>query len=181
MELSKTNNWLQILANVGIVAGLLLVGIQLKQNSDLLKIQLLYQESDRAMGVEALLVGEDGARVWAKSIEDPENLTLAEQRIMEALLWSYTEQLRSVKNLSEVGLLDDMEWRKRVENEAGFFYGSRYSAAWWKNFSPALSKGLRDAIDQQLAQHSVDYTFEYINAPVKSLSQSMPVIDTPTQ
>ena len=48
------------------------------------------------MQVEGLLVGEEGAKVWAKSIEDPENLSLAEQRIMEALLWSYTERLRSV-------------------------------------------------------------------------------------
>ena len=125
MDLSKTNNWLQIVANLGIVLGLLLVGVQLKQNSDLLRVQLLYEESDRAMGLEALLVGEDGAKVWAKSIEDPENLTLAEQRIMEALLWSYAEQLRSVRLLAELGMLDTTDWRIRVQNEAAFFFGSR--------------------------------------------------------
>ena len=174
VDLSKTYNWLQIGANLGIVVGLLLVGVQLKQNSDLLKIQLLYEESDRAIQLEALLVGEEGAKVWAKSIEDPEHLTLAEQRIMEALLWSYTEQLRSVRRLAEFGLFDNTDWRLRVQTEAGFFYGSRYGTAWWKNFSgdnEALPKDLVDAIDEQLSQYSSNYTSEYIDGALKLLNQ----------
>ena len=184
MVLSKTNNWLQIVANLGIVVGLLLVGVQLKQNSDLLRTQLLYEESDRAMQLEALLVGEDGAKVWAKAMEDPEHLTLAEQRIMEALLWSYTEQLQSVRRLAELGLLDDTDWRLRVQTEAGFFYGSRYGTAWWKNFSgdnEALPKDLVDAIDEQLSQYSTNYTVEYLGAPLKLLNQSIHANDAPPQ
>ncbi|MBT4522626.1 MAG: hypothetical protein HOC23_21725 [Halieaceae bacterium] len=80
----QMNGRLQIVANLGIVVGLLLVGIQLTQNSDLLKIQLLYEESDRAIQLESLLVGEEAASVWAKSIEAPEHLTLAEHSNDEA-------------------------------------------------------------------------------------------------
>ena len=36
MDFTKTSNWLQVTANLGIVAGLILVGVQLKQNADLL-------------------------------------------------------------------------------------------------------------------------------------------------
>ena len=61
MNSGKLSNWLQIAANVGIVVGLLLVGVQLKQNSDLLKTQLLYDESRRAVDLETLVVGENGA------------------------------------------------------------------------------------------------------------------------
>jgi hypothetical protein len=184
VDLSKSNNWLQIGANLGIVVGLLLVGIQLKQTSDLLKIQLLYDESDRAIQLEALLVGEDGAKVWAKSIEDPEHLTLADQRIMEALLWSYTEQLRSVRRLAELGLLDNTDWRLRVQTEAGFFYGSRYGTAWWKNFSgdsEALPKDLVDAVDEQLSQYSTNYTVEYIGGALKLLNQPIHKTDATPQ
>jgi len=53
-------------ANVGIVVGLLLVIVKLKQNSDLLKTQLLYDESRCAVDLESLVVGENGAEVWAK-------------------------------------------------------------------------------------------------------------------
>lgn len=47
MEHEKLNRRLQIIANLGIVAGLVLVGVQLKQNSDLLKMQLLYMADIR--------------------------------------------------------------------------------------------------------------------------------------
>ena len=97
MEFTKISNWLQITANVGIVGGLLLVGVQLQQNADLLKTQLLYEESIRMVELETKVVGENAAKVWAKSLTDPRNLTLEEQRIMEALLWSYAEQLRATR------------------------------------------------------------------------------------
>jgi hypothetical protein len=40
MDFSKLNHWLPVSANIGIVLGLALVGMQLKQNSDLTKIQM---------------------------------------------------------------------------------------------------------------------------------------------
>ena len=104
MNSSKLSDWLQIAANVGIIAGLLLVGLQLKQNSDLLKTQLLYEESSRLVDLETQVIGEIGAEVWAKSISDPGKLSLSEQRIMEALLWSFVEQLRATRLLAELGL-----------------------------------------------------------------------------
>ena len=107
MNYGKLRDWLQVAANIGIVVGLLLVGVQLKQNSDLLKTQLLYEESHRAIGLEIQVVGENGAEVWAKSITDANSLSLAEQRIMEALLWSFTEGLRATRMLAELGLLED--------------------------------------------------------------------------
>ena len=78
MNSSHLSDWLQIAANLGIIGGLLLAGVQLKQNSDLLKTQLLYGESHRLVELETLVVGEMGAEVWAKSISDPLGLDLSE-------------------------------------------------------------------------------------------------------
>ena len=63
MNSSKVAGWLQVAANVGIVAGLILVGVQLKQNSDLLKTQLLYEESKRLVELETQVVGEIGPNI----------------------------------------------------------------------------------------------------------------------
>ena len=83
MDFSRLNSWLQVSANIGIVLGLVAVGVQLKQNADLTRVQLLYEESNRVIDLELRVVGEQAAEVWAKSIDDPENLTLAEIRIMD--------------------------------------------------------------------------------------------------
>ena len=106
---SKLNERLQIAGNVGIIVGLLLVGVQLSQNSALLRTQLLFEESGRLMMLETQYIGENAAEIWAKSIEDPAGLTLAEQRVMEALLWNVAEQWRATRMLADLGLLEDDE------------------------------------------------------------------------
>lgn len=172
MNIGKMNNWLQVMANVGIVGGLVLVGFQLKQNSELLKTQLLYEESDRSIELETKVVGEDAARVWAKSITDPKNLTLSEQRIMEALLWSFTEQLRATRLLAELGLLENEEWRLRVYSEVEFYFGNQYGVAWWRNFSEdneILPQDLVDAVNEQLAQTPPNLTESYMRSTMEFL------------
>ena len=68
--------------------------------------------------------------------------------------------------------------------EAGFFYGNRYAAAWWKNFSsntPTIPKDLVDAVDGQLSQHSPNNTAEYIGGPLKFLNKTVQKTDAPVQ
>ena len=175
MNSGKLSDWLQIAANIGIIAGLLLVGLQLKQNSDLLKTQLLYEESSRLVDLETQVVGETGAEVWAKSISDPENLSLAEQRIMEALLWSYVEQLRSTRLLGQLGLLEDAEWKARVRSDTGFYLGNKYGRAWWASFkegNSVLAPDLIKEIDFRLSEVDTNRTAEYIRSTMDRLREA---------
>ena len=172
MNTGKMSNWLQIAANIGIVVGLLLVGVQLKQNSDLLKTQLLYEESRRAFDLETLVVCENAAEVWAKSISDAKNMSLPEQRIMEALLWSFVEQLRSTRLLAELGLLEDEEWRLRVKSETAFFLGNDYGRAWWANYggdNSALPADLITAINMRLSMVDENFTEDYAKTIMDTL------------
>lgn len=167
MNRSKANDWLQIMANVGIVAGLLLVGVQLKQNADLLKTQLLYEESYRAIDLETKVIGDRGAEVWAKSISDASNLSLEDQRVMEALLWSFIEELRGTRMLADLGLLEDDEWRLRVKAESAFFLANDYGRAWWANYSAgnsSLTPDLIDAVNARLSEADPLHTPRYMQA-----------------
>lgn len=177
MDIGKLNNWLQVTANIGIVLGLVLVGVQLKQNSDLARMQLLSEESQRLVDFELEVVGERGAEVWAKSIEDPENLTLAEVRIMEALLWGFAENLRGTYRLAELGLLEEEDWRTRVDSEVTFFLSDRYSRSWWMNYgghhAASYPEELRNAIDEVIAGDDEDVTV-YILAPQRTMDPRNP-------
>ena len=175
MNFDRLNRWLQVSANIGIVLGLVLVGLQLRQNSELTRIQLLYEESNRAIELETEVVGEQAAEVWAKSIEAPEELTLAEIRIMEALLWSFVEQLRGTYRLAELGLLSDEDWQKRAEGEVTFYLSDRYSRAWWKNISTGNSnipEELRRVVDEVIARDGSTVQ-SYITQPQRVLRQEM--------
>ncbi len=167
MNYGKLSNWLQVSANIGIVFGLLLVGVQLKQNSDLLKTQLLYEESDRAVELETKVVGENAAGVWAKSITDAKSMSLEEQRIMEAILWSFVEQLRGTRMLAELGLLDMEEWKERVNSDAAFYLANEYGVAWWTNFeleNSSLPDDLKAAVNARLSAVDYEFTLDYAKA-----------------
>ena len=168
----RFGNWLQIGANLGIIAGLLLVGLQLKQNSDLLRTQLLYEESGRFIESEHALYGENAARVWAKSIENPDELNLEERRVIDAYLYSTLESWRSTHMLSEHGLLvDDADWQLRVRDEASYFLGNEYGRAWWSVYREEnlmIPPELISIIDEELAADP-NGTLEYQDKPLQRM------------
>jgi hypothetical protein len=67
---NKLTDWLQIGANLGIIAGLLLVILQMNQSADLLETQLIYVESERQLNLETAVIGENAAAALMKASDD---------------------------------------------------------------------------------------------------------------
>jgi len=57
MRTERLASWLQITANIGIIGGLILVGFQLQQNSDILRAQMMSAESRSVIDQELQLIG----------------------------------------------------------------------------------------------------------------------------
>lgn len=118
----------------------------------------------RAVDLETLVIGENGADTWARSITNASELSLADQRIMEALLWGFVEQLRSTRLLAELGLLEDDEWRWRVRSETAFWLANDYGRAWWANYKDGntlLPADLVAEVDNRLALAGTNFTAKY--------------------
>ena len=156
MNPSAFSTWLSIAANIGLIAGLVLVGVQINQNSELLRLQMIDQESRRATDHEKVYVGEIGAETWAKVISDPRNLTLTEQRVAESLIWSMFEAWRNSYKLHQAGLLGP-EWKDRVIEEVPYVLDHPYGRAWWRNLKvdaqpDEIATELGTLVDQILSQ-----------------------------
>ncbi len=59
MDSNKFSNWLQVAPNIGILAGLILVGLQMQQNTDLLRMQLLKDEATSYLSTENTILVPD--------------------------------------------------------------------------------------------------------------------------
>ena len=158
MESSRVGHWLQVGANIGILAGLVLVGVQINQNSELLRYQMLFQERHTSIEAEQMLLGENPALVIEKSLTDPLNLTVAEMRIMESINWAYFEKVRRQYELRE--LLGN-EWKQSVAS-APFMYGSPFGRAWWADVrgpwgNNEYGKAIDDALDKSSVTRNVDH------------------------
>ena len=106
MRTERLANWLQITANIGIIGGLILVGFQLQQNSDILRAQMMNAESRSVIDQELQFIGEEGAKAWVSAMSNPESVSPEHHRIMEAVYWSAIESWRHIEELYDLDLVE---------------------------------------------------------------------------
>ncbi len=113
MDSNKLANWLQVCANFGLLGGLVLVAIQINQNSDqlsqthqLTRAELLSNQHDAWIEIDASKQSENFAKVLAKSIIKPDELTASEILELDGYLFTYLDQLMRDRELYIVGVFD---------------------------------------------------------------------------
>lgn len=74
-----------ILANVGVIAGIVFLGIELNQNTRQLALELEWQVNDRMIQNNRDLMGTNPVSVFVKSVVSPEELTYEEFQAASAL------------------------------------------------------------------------------------------------
>ena len=130
--MDKLATWLQIIANVGILGSLVLLALQMEQSADLTKLQLLRDDSNSHISAEQAYVGEQFAVVWEKMILEPENLTLAEMRILDSNIWSQgLYRWWNNYELYQAGLLSEDDWKTPIKSDAGYLLLHPYGRAYW--------------------------------------------------
>ena len=86
MDSENMSKWLTLGANIGILIGLVLVVIQIRQNSDLLRLQFISDEFMTETSSENLLIGDSPADAIMKAMYSPEDMTYADFRVNDAYL-----------------------------------------------------------------------------------------------
>ena len=167
MDSDKISNWIQVAPNIGILAGLILVGLQMQQNTDLLRMQLLKDEATSYLSTESTILGENYAEVYAKSITDPKSMTVADMRIEDTMLWSHgVFRWSNTYRLYEFGLVEEEQWKSEVTRDLPFLYGSPYGRAWWDKISADLEADYADPEQQAFVPKALK---KYIDERVKKI------------
>jgi hypothetical protein len=85
VESGKLANWLQILGNVGLIAGLVLVAVQIKENTDATKAQMVNEGFAAELALRLAVVGENASSALSKAIDRPDALTTEEMVVLTRL------------------------------------------------------------------------------------------------
>jgi len=163
--------WLQVSANVAILAGVVLVIFQLRQTADLLELQILKQDTDSYISGELVMIGENYADTWQKMIEEPENLNLAEMRAIESHLWAHDIfRWRNLYDLHRSGLLDEDAWKRMVRDDLEYELAHPYGRAWWEavRHESDLPLELVEFIDDGLAKASHNFPLTKFNSTLEN-------------
>jgi len=132
MDIDRTNRILTLVANIGILAGMVLVAFEIRQNSDLLRLQFINDDLLATADSETPMLGEDPANVLMRSIYSPDDLTYSDYRVIDAYLTRKMELLVRRYRLGQEGILEVDAW-KTVGFAYSWFFGYEIGRLWWKH------------------------------------------------
>ncbi|MFC2953534.1 hypothetical protein ACFOOP_16470 [Marinicaulis aureus] len=132
-KFEHVNRWLTLAANIGVVIGLLILIIELRQNASLTRAAMEAEKNDRLASIELSLASPAAAAAWTKSIRAPENMSDAEIRIVESHLVSIMLQWDNMFQMEAVGLASRERVKRHIQNSAPYYFGSNFAKNWWRN------------------------------------------------
>ena len=162
MKISKLNDWMQLLAAIGVLAGIFLVAQELQQNNVLAEAEMV---NDIYKGWETVYRSEyetDIQDVFIKSIEQPDDLTQSEiMRVSAYLSTIMNVYQRQASMFFRYGLAYD------PSGDFGFiaeyYFGGRFARAWllenedWLVTEPQMFEILSREIEARPVQTRYNY------------------------
>ncbi len=131
MNLAKNTSWLNILANVALLAGMLLVAYEINQNSQLARVALVNEGNVASNQFWANVMGENPAHVISMAVECPEAMSYSDYIAMDAYLFTGMNFLYRNYELAKEGIFTEEDWQALVEVYTGWYLGNPFGGAWW--------------------------------------------------
>ena len=129
MNMTKINPWLNLAANVGVIAGLVLVAVQINQNSEITRAQIANDYFLADMNLELKMMGEDPASSWVKAVYTPDEITEQDAVILDRYFNYGVVQILRLQEMNELGLAPD-DWEDRVDY-LSWHLGNEVGRRWW--------------------------------------------------
>jgi hypothetical protein len=172
-------NWmdrLETFTSVSILAGLILVAYEIRQNNDFAEAEAVraltvgWQQIDRSM------YETDIAGIRIKSIEDPENLTSAEILKMSAWLSLIANQYSLEFSMDERNLGYDYGDVPNGTEESlvggfDYYFGSRFAQSWYLENRSWIESRIVEIMDREYEARPIQSGASYVERMKMRLSQ----------
>jgi len=149
-----------ILANFGVLAGIILLVLELNQATLISQAEMISSHNDRWVTIDLSWQDRDFAAAWAKAIEAPDELTVTEMIQLNGFMWSYFDHIDTTEELSELGIFNDSFAFDTVEqiinSNAYIFFGNKFSQAWLAENRQNLNPRMIELVDQASTRISAD-------------------------
>ena len=133
MITDKLNRWVTMLVNLSVLAGIVLVAVQIQQNTDITKAQMANEYYLLDAQLELTMMGESPAQSLEKAIYFPDELNQEDAVILDRYFNFGILQLQRIRKMIELGVADEELYQERVGylrwhlgNEAGRRWSTQY-------------------------------------------------------
>ena len=147
------NKYLQILTNIAVLAGIILLIFELNQASNLTRAQLYDGAYDAAVTRNLTLVGESPAEILAKAMYAPETLNETDAVTLNQF---YNSLLTSwYRNKDERGIGYFGSYYAFVVKAEAYLLNTIPGRAWWDSVRNLNEPAIRDIVDEYLANNTI--------------------------
>ena len=146
---------IQIIANVGVIAGIVFLALELRQNNELLRAEADFNYSQRRMDNREFVYADPEIAALTTKFTNNEPLTEVEQlridrsieRTMIGWQWEYGQIVDG--NTREGGDETATRWRTELQRESAFSRRFRYV---WAYFHPQLRRDFVDWMNENVLE-----------------------------
>jgi hypothetical protein len=172
-------NWidgLETFTSVSILAGLILVAYEIRQNSDIAEADAVRALSVGWQQINMSVYETDIASIHIKSIEDPQNLTSAEILKMGAWLFMIVNQFSLEFSMDDRNLGYDYADVPNGTEESlvgvfDYFFGNRFARSWYLENRPQIESGIVEIMDREYEARPIQSGASYAERIKSRLSQ----------
>lgn len=133
MKKIELGQLLTIIANFGVIVGILLLVYELNQAREFARIEFLANNNTVFQQTEREMMNPEIAAIWAKAAVDPVSLTTAEIRAMDAFLIGLYNFWRQKWELEQEGFLPPGQSEIDLSVDIPFYFGSTFAQVWWED------------------------------------------------
>jgi len=166
----RFNSWITVLANMGILVGLVFVAIELNQNTRQLALTLEWQVNQRIVDNNRDLMTQGTREAYEKSIINPEELSFGEFQAAAGLVFNFLNVWEDRYFMYESGLIGDQEWKSYIDDDIGYTLGNRFALAFWESSKENFEPELVEYVDEKLVGMNTNATYDWYLETLDGLS-----------
>jgi hypothetical protein len=130
----RINHWLSLAANVGVIAGIAFLVMEIRQNRDIATTQMRLDVSSVWRSIDEKRQDASFALVYEKSILQPTELSLKEIIQLDAYYMGVIDQMMNSEQLAATGL-SRFHLPDAAKDVAEVYFSNEFAQAWWRQTS----------------------------------------------
>ena len=155
---------LAVLANLGVLAGLILVAIQINQSTEIAKAQLENDYFLADMQLELAMMGESPVTSWVKAVNAPDEITREDAAVLDRYFNYGMIQARRLRQMQRLGLAEDELFGQQLRY-LEWHLGNEIGRRWWAQYrADDPDDEIIRLVDEALSRADFKQNHEFLEA-----------------
>jgi hypothetical protein len=132
MDSDHLNKWLTLGANIAVLAGIIILAIEIRQNSEHLALQLKFQAAQKIFENNRDLQEPSKALIYSKALTQPSEMTIDEGLVAASIVLNHINEWEDRFFIYESGLISESEWKRHIHENIGWTLGNPFAKKVWQ-------------------------------------------------